>query len=612
MRALSHVFAAIALLGCAPPSPPSTSLYAHPWPDERLRDDDGRPQMERFPTGTGTPLLPQSLEGLRDARGFGTASGIFFPMDRALDRAVIPTPEESLEPGSVIALIDVDRSSPDFGRRVAIDTRQQDDAGPFGGRHLLALLPYPGQPLAPETLYAAVVTDGARFADGSALLASTEPLPTDAHVEATHALETLGLPRQRIAALAVFRTDDPTRGMRDGVAWAVAHEVPTISTPQMIETHDTFCVFRAEVEMPVHQAGEPPYMSEGGWVWTEDGGLARVATMTSRVFVTVPRRDLDRYPSAVFIRTGGGGDRPLLDRGPRDATGHADPGTGPAVEMAKAGYVGLSVDGPLGGARNLAAWDEQQAIFNALNPIALRDNVRQSALELVLFARAIEPLRFDASACEGAAREVRLDPRPVLIGHSMGATIAPVAAAFEPRFRALILSGAGASWIRQVIHKQSPLPLRHWASVLAGYWPHRELDEHDPLLSLVQWAGEPADPMVYGRHLSDRDILVFQGVLDTYIPPPIANPFALSLGLDLAGAALDGPFTSRPLTRDMALVGGRHLPAGLRANQGARTRVTVQLAEDGLEDGHEVMFQRPGARAMLTRFLRDMSARSPR
>ena len=68
MRALSHVFAAIALLGCAPPSPPSTSLYAHPWPDERLRDDDGRPQMERFPTGTGTPLLPQSLEGLRDAR----------------------------------------------------------------------------------------------------------------------------------------------------------------------------------------------------------------------------------------------------------------------------------------------------------------------------------------------------------------------------------------------------------------------------------------------------------------------------------------------------------------------------------------------------------------
>ena len=62
----------------------------------------------------------------------------------------------------------------------------------------------------------------------------------------------------------------------------------------------------------------------------------------------------------------------------------------------------------------------------------------------------------------------------------------------------------------------------------------------------------------------------------------------------------------------MRLVGGRHLSAGLRANQGARTRVTVQLAEDGLEDGHEVMFQRPDARAMLTRFLRDMSARSPR
>lgn len=126
------------------------------------------------------------------------------------------------------------------------------------------------------------------------------------------------------------------------------------------------------------------------------------------------------------------------------------------------------------------------------------------------------------------------------------------------------------------------------------------------------WGMLHADLWYRNFFVSERDVLVFQGVLDTYIPPPIANPFALSLGLDLAGAALDGPFTSRPLTRDMALVGGRHLPAGLRANQGARTRVTVQLAEDGLEDGHEVMFQRPDARAMLTRFLRDMSARSPR
>ena len=111
------------------------------------------------------------------------------------------------------------------GRRCTLNVRVDSSTvdGRFG--HLGSYSP--GQPLAPETLYAAVVTDGARFADGSALLASTEPLPTDAHVEATHALETLGLPRQRIAALAVFRTDDPTRGMRDGVAWAVAHEVPT-------------------------------------------------------------------------------------------------------------------------------------------------------------------------------------------------------------------------------------------------------------------------------------------------------------------------------------------------------------------------------------------------
>jgi hypothetical protein len=300
-----------------------------------------------------------------------------------------------------------------------------------------------------------------------------------------------------------------------------------------------------------------------------------------------------------------------MDRGPRDTDGRSAAGTGIARELAQAGYVGLSVDGPLGGRRNLAGWDEQTAIFNLLNPVAMRDNVRQSALELVLFAHALDALLLDASACDGASPEVRVDPSPVLIGHSTGATIAPLAAAASPRFDAMVLSGAGSSWVRQVVYKESPAPLRSLAEILFEYWPARTLHEHDPMLGLLQWAGEPADPMVYAPDLRDRHVLVFQGVVDTYIPPPIANPTALSLGLDLAGPALDEGIAARSFSDDLALVGGARHDLPVRGGASGRLGVVTQLPEDGIEDGHEVLFQRDDARRQLTHFLESLADGDP-
>ena len=69
----------------------------------------------------------------------------------------------------------------------------------------------------------------------------------------------------------------------------------------------------------------------------------------------------------------------------------------------------------------------------------------------------------------------------------------------------------------------------------------RSIDDHDPAVNLLQWAGESADPPVYGRQVLHEDpvrarhVLMFQGIVDTYILPPIANSTSLSLGLDLAG-----------------------------------------------------------------------------
>jgi hypothetical protein len=165
--------------------------------------------------------------------------------------------------------------------------------------------------------------------------------------------------------------------------------------------------------------------------------------------------------------------------------------------------------------------------------------------------------------------------------------------------------------VRQLVYKQSPAPLRPLAEILFGYWPRRELHEHDPMLGLLQWAGEPADPMVYAPDLRDRHVLVFQGVVDTYIPPPIANPTALSLGLDQAGAALDEGIAERSLAADLALVGGARHALPVAGSPSVRLGVVTQHPEDGIEDGHEVLFQRAAARGQLVEFLRSLVEGTP-
>jgi hypothetical protein len=300
------------------------------------------------------------------------------------------------------------------------------------------------------------------------------------------------------------------------------------------------------------------------------------------------------------------------------------------MHVARAGFVGVSVDGPLGGLRNGGGWDEQFAIFNINNPAGLRDNIRQSALELMLVAHLLETLSLDASSCAGFDSTagdgvLHLDLAALtLMGHSMGATIAPLAVALEPAYRGLILSGAGGSWISNVIYKESPIHVRPAAESLLRYSAQgRTVTEHDPALALLQWAGEPADPQVYARAIIDapivgapRSVLMFQGILDTYIPPPVANPLSLAMGLDLAGGALDvrvaDRFTSLEELLDLSDAASITLPAGGNRASGAVTGVVVQHEEDGIEDGHEVAFQTPDPQHQYRCFLESLAAGAPR
>ncbi len=622
-------------------------FFASPFPSDSRRDDQGRPEVSGFPNPQAVVLVDRVLEIVSgDARGFATTGGVFFAISRALDPVSLPTLAGSVDGSASVFLVDVTEGSPTRGVRMPIDVRFNEDPGLYGPPHQLSLLPLQGAPLRPSATYAAVVSTSVRDAEGVALAQSpavaellagdtpagmTEPA-AQGYRDALAELAAQGVDGGVIAALSVFTTDDPTADLASIVERARADGIIGLTAFTKTDELDDFCVYQATLDFPVYQAGEPPYLDDGGGFARDASGQVLLDHYeTARIVVTIPRQPQPAagYPLVVLSRTGAGGDRPLVDRGVRAEPGGeaVEPGTGPALEFAKVGFAGVSVDGPHGGLRNVSGKDEQFLVFNFQNPVALRDNVRQSALELALLPDVLADLTIDVDDCPGTEAGVpaQLDlDHMALMGHSMGASIIPLTASFEPRYRALLLSGAGGSFLANMMWKQKPLDVRPLAELILGLTiSGYSLSEHDPMLTMLQWAGEPADDPVYGRLItreplvgSSRHVLMMQGIVDHYIMPPIANATSLSHGLDLAGDALDAEseelaeFT--PLSELLPLVGRGTvgLPVSGNGPEGT-TAVVLQLAEDGVEDGHEVVFQTAAPKRAYRCFLLGLLAGTP-
>jgi hypothetical protein len=651
MSRLAVVLAAM-LLGCgggpADTRPAAMSdfrdgeeFFRLPFPSD-ARASGETADMSRFPNAGASALVTQVVARAAEERGFGTTSGIFFRLTGAIASEVVDF-AASLSNGAPIVLVSVDEKASDYLRRYPVRARFLADGGRYGAPNLLAVLPLQGVPLLPKTRYAVVVRDTllARSPEIETILRGERPAgmsPTvfERYRNAIASLAKAGL--GDIASLTVFTTGDPV-----GTLATVTQSMITAPRPKpnaafkRNEQFDGYCVYETTIDMPVFQAGEPPFSkSGGGWKLDATGKPVLQRNEAANFVVTIPRQAMPAkgYPIVVFSRTGGGGERPLVDRGVRATAGGAAiaKGTGPAHYFSQAGFAGSSIDGPHGGLRNVTHADEQFLVFNFNNPTALRDNVRQSAAELALQAHILEEVTIDVSDCPGTTapdNQARLDVTTMAImGHSMGASIAPLAAAVEPRFRAVLLSGAGSSFIENLIHKQKPLPVLPLATVLLGLaGSDYRLTEHDPLLSILQWVGEAADVAPYADLLARRSsprapphVLMMQGVVDHYQMPPIANATSLAFGLDLGGDALDekSPALVDYLhaARALELVGRKRiaLPASNNVSVVAATitAVLTQHPEDGVEDGHEVVFQTEGPKHEYVCFLKSFRAGAPR
>ena len=633
------------VLACSGTNPDATQVrmdyaglgddfYAAPFPSETRRVE-GRTSANGFPNVRGDGDVQALIDIANELTGFGTTSTVFFAMSGPLDPSVESDPDPSDAWDAPVLLVDVDAGTDPH----PIEVRFREDGGPFGTANLLSVLPLQGRPLAFDARYAAVVRTRVLDASGAPLGVSDavrelqrgrtpDGMSDAAAADYRHALDALAARGvDDVAGLAVFRTQDPTAELRAAYEAMLAQPLPEVRDLRHVETFDDFCAFEGITSMPTYQHGEPPNTLSGGtFEWT-DGEPVLYGHEDARVLITIPRGAMpaEGWPLVVFSRTGAGGDRPLVERGVRAENGGPaiEAGSGPARDFARVGWAGISIDGPHGGMRNTRApsWGaEQTLVFNILNMAGTRDNVRQSALELALATRMIESLSFDASDCPDTVGEARFDDAQLaLFGHSMGATISPLAAAIEPRIRALLLSGAGGSWIENIIHKELPVPVRGGFQSILGVTGAWEIHEHDPSMMLLQWAGESADPPVYASAIRDNGthVLMMQGIVDHYILPPIANALSLALELDLAGESVDTDpsfedirqFT--PLRDHLVFSGGEEIALPAAANRDGTTAVVVQHAQDPIEDGHEVVFQLDEPKAAYRCFLETLQRGEP-
>jgi pimeloyl-ACP methyl ester carboxylesterase len=617
MRALSFT---VVLAACSSSSPQGPHVlldfsrqhgfWDAPFPSDDLSDGT-TVDVSGFPNPSNSPSVEQARALLAGNTGFSTTGGIFFQISEPLDPAGLPSIAETVAPGAPVFVATIDPNAPDYGVRYPLEVTFEATASPYGAPNLLALLPVQGMPLRLGSRYVAIVTTGVHTASGKPL----EPAPRAtiaSFPDAQAALAELGLTAADVAGITAFTTGDPISSFELAHDAAFARPLPVIDAPfTLTDTFDDYCAYHTTIAMPDWQSGTPPYSSAGGtWVLDVNGEPVFDHSEESNLVLTVPRSAMPAagYPLMVFIRTGAGGDRPLVDRGQQATNGGPPivPGEGPALYLARAGMAAIEVDGPLGGLRNTTNANEDFTTFNVANLGAMRDNIRESALELEVIAHVGVALEVDVSDCpsSGGAATTFDAQHVALMGHSMGAWIAPLAAAFDPMFDVLVLSGAGGSWIDNIMWKKLPVaPL----PVIETLLRDSPLAADDPVLTFAQWALEPADPQVYGVFVTrappeepPRHVLMIQGIVDHYILPRIAEATSLSHDLDLAGPELDTE-ASPDLAGQLALgpllpLDGRsalQLPvaSNLTVAAGTATAVVTQHMADGIEDGHEVMFQ---------------------
>jgi hypothetical protein len=532
----------------------SEGFYAQPWPLDTRLHDNGALDLSGFPTPADALFINLNLPTIeRATRGFSTTGAIFTSFDGELDRDALPTPAQSLTAKASAYLVEVEPDSDTRGERTPIACSHRKQATGYNPPNLLACVPVPGFPLRPATRYALVLTDGLRDADGKRVRASQrmrdllaeraegdDPLVRQlraVYVPLARWLREQDDALDHVVGATVFTTQDPISELR-----ALAEDARALPPPRsrnvaaytgMLPAESgNYLAFDGSYPTPIYQQGQTPYATSGGDIrFGADGSPMLAGELQLRFALTVPVGEMPAggWPVVLYHHGSGG-----------DAYSFIADGT--AYHLAAAGVAGIGIDAPVHGTRKAAGDDAQSLFFNISNVLAMRDNVRQGAVDLLVLERFVA--EFDQAP---GSERIRFDLDNVsAMGHSQGGLTVPLMLPVAEHVRAAMLSGAGASITASILYKTAPLDIPALARTFLALEANEPLDAFHPVLALVQAFTDVADTSNYAPYLfrweggRGVDVWATQGLADIFTPKPATDALVTALGLQPMGPLLEG------------------------------------------------------------------------
>ncbi|MGE0399558.1 MAG: hypothetical protein AB7T06_22780 [Kofleriaceae bacterium] len=574
------------------------SYWNLPFPsDQRLRADKS-PDLDGFPNPRNVPILTALVSVANERRGWPTMPVAFVrftaPVPPRAITDVIPADDEA------VTLIDIDPASPELGTRYPIvaQTLAED---PYVATDVVALAPRPGIVLRANTRYAYVIRSA--FAPGFS------PAPAFAALDDEplwSALDGAGIAKDDAIVAAVFTTGDEVARLRARSEAVRMAEHPVIENLMLVGPssgtgYEGFCALTGTIVMPQYQKGTAPFDTDGRFVLDANDAPIKQGEVGIPISITIPKGTMPDagWPLYQWIHGSGGDSLQLIDRG-RVATAGGTPelGKGPGYVVAQYGIAGVSSAMPVNPQRVFGAND--YAYLNINNLSAFPYTFQQGAIEQRLLLDAMASLQIPQAtlgACGATATGGvhRFDETKVAAGgQSMGGMYTNMTAAIEPRWTALVPTGAGGFWNFMILETELVPGARQILGTALGIDDEKMVFAH-PALAMLGLAWESAEPIAYMNRINARRLPSI-GPRDIYQAIPKGDENFTTSVYDAAVLASHnqqaGTVVWPELQPALALEGLDGLATyPVKGNLDGATRVAVQFEGDGIVDPHYIFQQ---------------------
>lgn len=486
--------------------------------------------------GAHADLLADHLHQLG---GWGTRPAIEFFIEGPIDPATVPAETTALTDALVV--LDVDPATPEHGSPIAFDWRYDDT------RHVITGVPARGVGLAQGVRYAAVITrdihgvDGDELVAGQAIERLTHAPPARWQTTADAYAELAAMPqlKGRIAGPTVFTTQPATDALargREAIANPATVPPPAIRFPDPAIIFDTPARLDALLGRAQRDTSGPRAGLEQ-WGTDNPTGIAHdhvgvVATGT--IDVARSRRD--------DTGTDGADDETFLI----GAYGV------PQVQSVDTIPITIVLPKTQPPASGLASYLDFFESF--LNMGAIRDSIRQSALDEARIAMAIQAHPDLAALAGPYGRMPALDASHVAyLGESFATIVGTLLAAIEPSIDLYVLDVPGGGLLDQILPNSPEIGSLAVPFAQTIYRTQGTLDRFHPALSLMQAILDAGDSLAYAPHvlanrlaiggtvLGKRSVICIQALEDETMPPASTYALARNFGLAVLSPDLDPP-----------------------------------------------------------------------